>query len=241
MNSMKLVRNTTLALCLLLAVIPMFAQDQKQETKAIPSPEEMNTLLKAPKLGSLGVYLVPEYQYGNMAGQFTSMGGVSLMVLFNQKLGVGFTAYGNSGNYVPKDLNLPEGLGLRSHFSGARIEYTLNPNKKIHFSFPMLIGRGQASIDSLSKGHRYGYGSSYHNQPHSDEISYLVIQPGVNLEFNVFRFMKVFGGASYRIVTNSHTHSSTTNMVEPPMLGDMQGLSLNAGIKLGYDFALRKK
>ena len=111
-------------------------------------------------------------------------------------------------------------------------------------SFPLLIGEGHLSIESIGM-HEEG---TYHNDSdhdgqhsqHGNEISFLVIQPGINVEANVFRFMKVFGGASYRIVSGGESTTNNT-AIEAPMLGQMQGLSFNLGIKFGYDFTLGKK
>lgn len=48
-------------------------------------------------------------------------------------------------------------FGLKTRYfnridGGGRIEYTPHPNNPVHISFPLLIGGGQASIDSARRG-----------------------------------------------------------------------------------------
>jgi hypothetical protein len=202
----------------------------------------MKTLLSLPKINFLGIYAVPEYQYGRLAGQFTSMGGGSLMVLLNKQLGIGMSGYSTFPNFTPAQISTGSTMQLRTHYGGLKVEYTLHPNSKIHVSFPMLIGGGRASIDSAGRrGHDfYGRGPTHGPGPGS-ELSFVFVQPGINLEANVLRFMKVFAGASYRIVSGGHTHYSNTSALESPTLGQLQGLSFSAGVKIGYDFHLYKK
>ena len=206
--------------------------------------DEIKTLLSFPKIKQLGVYVVPEYQFANLAGEFTSMGGGSIMVALNKKLSIGVGGYSTLGNFSPTQISPDHTLEMRAQFGGGKLEYTLNPNSSVHVSFPLLIGEGRSSIDSIGshnegKYSRYSYQDDQHSR-HGNEISFLVIQPGINVEANVFRFMKVFGGASYRIVSGGESRTNNT-AIESPRLGQMQGLSFNLGIKIGYDFKLGKK
>lgn len=205
--------------------------------------QTMKTMLTFPKPKFLGVYFVPEYQYGQLAGQFTSMGGGSLMVLLNKKLGIGVSGYTTMNNFTPSEISTDKSLALHAQFGGAKIEYTLNPNSRVHVSFPLLIGGGRSTIDSAKRYHEtWGQPGGMHSYSHhGNEISFYVIQPGVNAEANLFRFMKVFAGASYRFVSGGETRISNSNLSSPPALGQMPGISFSAGIKLGYDFYLHKK
>lgn len=203
--------------------------------------DDMKTLLVVPKPNFLGVYLVPEYQYGQLAGQFTSMAGGTAMVLINKKLGIGVSGYTTLHHFTPTSISSDKSLQMQAQFGGAKIEYTLNPNSPVHISFPLLIGGGRANIDSASRYHETYGQPSMHENHHGSEISFFVIQPGVTVEANLFRFMKVFAGTSYRIVSGGETRTSPGSTLSPPALGQMAGLSFNAGLKLGYDFYMHKK
>ena len=164
------------------------------------------------------------------------------MVLLNKKLGLGVSGYSTLGNFSPSQISADHTLQLRAEFGGGKLEYTLNPNSPVHVSFPLMIGGGRARVDSVGMNDHEGrdqYPYYSHNKSHGNEISFFVIQPGINVEANLFPFMKIFAGTSYRIVSGGE--SKTTNAaIESPWLGQLQGLSFSAGIKIGYDFQLRK-
>ncbi len=222
----------------------IYGQDP-DSVKSDPNTE-MKTLLslpKLPKLNSLGFYLVPEYQYGRLAGQFTSMGGGSAMVVLNKSISVGLSGYSTFHNFTPSEISTNHDLQLRTQFGGAKIEYTLNPNNAIHFSFPLLIGGGRASIDSAGRGRGHDNRGPFtrYGGPPGNQVSFFLVQPGVNIEANLLRFVKVFTGVSYRIVSGGESRSSTNLLPGPPYLGQLQGISFNAGIKIGLDFQLHRK
>jgi hypothetical protein len=229
--------------CFLLPLIAISQESGAVRNDSVAS--EMKTLMKLPKTNYLGVYLVPEYQYGNIAGEYTSMGGGSVMITLNKKLGIGAGGYRTWDNFTPSEISPNHALQLRAEFGGGKVEYTLNPNSLVHFSFPLMIGGGRASIDSTGRRPGPGMDGPYghHGGPgeHGSQISFFLIQPGINVEANVLRFVKIFAGASYRIVSNSETHASPYISADPPSLSQLQGLSFSAGIKIGYDFQLHRK
>jgi len=192
----------------------------------------------SPKIHYLGVYFAPEYQFGQLGGNFTSMGGGSLMLQFNKKLAVGLTSYGSFRRDNRTNIN--------GTFAGLKVEYTVKPNAPIHVSFPLMIGVG-------GSGFRFGEFGEHHDgfrgnrdggvlpdgtDPNISQTDndfnndvYKVIQPGVVAEANLARFAKVFVGANYRFAFNSAGYSA-----------DYQGFSASVGLKLGiFDYALRDK
>ena len=50
------------------------------------------------KQNYLGVYIAPEYQFGQVGGIFTSLAGGSVMLQFNKRFAVGMTGYGSFRN-----------------------------------------------------------------------------------------------------------------------------------------------
>jgi hypothetical protein len=212
-------------------------------TNQIKAQDTTRTLLKLVKPHSIGLYVAPEYQYFGAANSFSTASGGSAMFLLNQRFGIGVAAY-DVKSFTPKALN-NAGLNMRYNYGGANLEYTFAPSRLIHVSIPLLIGAGRASVDSSSttisdfwdgkdrnRGFRNGTGNS----------SFFIVQPGLRLETNLFRYGKLFVGANYRMAlgTNSVTYptGATTAAVTN---GQLSGLSLTAGIKLGlFDFRLKK-
>ena len=192
-----------------------------------------HTLLKWKRPEYLGIYVAPEFHYGQLNGAFTAMGGSSVMLLLNKRWGIGVT-----GQMTLDRRFSPSGVAplyLRAGFGGLKLEYTANPNGAIHFTFPLTLGMGFAQADSIdtyrNRNDDFGFGRNFNrgNQ-------FAVIQPGVQVEANLVRFVKLFAGVNYRIAfkTNSVATTLPTNT--------LQGLSFNVGAKFGlFDFYVRPK
>lgn len=205
----------------LLSVTGSFAQDT------------MRMLIRPAKVRYLGLYVAPEYQYGQLNNTFTSLGGASAMLLFNKRFAIGVTAqHSLERRFSPAGVSP---LYLNANYGGLKLEYTVNPNGAVHISFPLTIGMGFARADSLqSRQHTPGFEPG--NRPFRGGDRYGVIQPGIHLEANLFRYAKLFAGASYRIAWEN---SSRTAVLPSNTL---QGLSLEAGVKVGlFDWQLKRK
>lgn len=196
---------------------------------SLHSQDSIRTLFKPAKIHSFGIYIAPEFQYGQMDNAFTAFSGGSAMLLFNRRLAVGVTGQHNMDrNFSPSNVSP---LVVRSAFGGGKVEYTLRPDKAVHISFPLVIGMGMARADSVRTrlpepvhGHNNG-GFNGRNQHGPD---YWVIQPGVQLEANVLRNVQVFAGVNYRISSNTRNNNTTLpNDV-------LQGVAISAGVKLGF-------
>jgi hypothetical protein len=108
------------------------------------------------------------------------------------------------------------------------MEATPMANKVFHLSFPLAIGRIQEESPIIN------YSSSYMPQPgpgyrHDRRgPNTLGVQPGINLEVNLFKYVKVFGGANYRFAFGEE---------KTPGMSRAAG---TIGVKLGV-FDYRKK
>jgi len=211
-----------------LALCPLFLAGN------LVAQDTMRTLIRSAQIHSIGLYLAPEFQYGQSNGEFTPYAGGSFMLLFNKRLAIGVTAQHNvRETFSPKGVSP---LVLRSAFGGVKLEYTSRPDAALHFSFPLVIGMGEACADSLWH-HRGNMHGIFDDRPvrTGRDGSYLVIQPGVQLEANLIRYIKLFAGANYRI-TSSVGHASTLPS------DALQGFSLSAGMKIGFfDLRLQHK
>lgn len=186
--------------------------------------DTLKTLIKFSKPQYVGLYLAPEYQYGQFGGSFTSMRGVSAMFVLNKKWAFGLASQASAdNNYAPSDVSP---LYLKGGFVGLRTEYTLKPNAAVHFTFPLTVGVGIARTSAATFDTRFSDNNSTLN-------SFALIQTGVHAEANLIRYVKVFGGASYRFAVNNSVTTVPTNT--------MQGLSLDLGLKLGiFDMSLKR-
>jgi hypothetical protein len=200
----------------------------------VKAQDTTRTLFHIGRINTVGIYFAPEAQLGQLKGDFTSFTGGSLMLLLNKQWGIGVTGYMSADrSFSPASVSP---LFLQSQFGGLRLEYTTNPNAAVHFSFPLVVGMGTARLDSVSnnnlgnfgKGNGRGAEGKFNNE-------FVVIQPGVQVEANLFRFVKAFAGANYRIAFSPNS----TNTIAPNTL---QGLSFDIGAKIGiFDIKMHRK
>jgi hypothetical protein len=202
------------------------------------SQDSTKQLLHLPKIVTLGGYVAPEIEFGQLKNSFTTFGGMSGMVLFNKTFGVGVTMQRSLDRSLSPSSVSP--LYLNASFGGLKMEYTIIPNSILHCTFNLMAGSGHASLDSNKNrmGNKDEHGGMMHNgfEPKGINAQYYIIQLGITVEANVVRFVKVFAGAKYRFAMQGD-HSN--NLLPTNTL---QGFSASVGVKLGlFDYKLGKK
>jgi hypothetical protein len=207
-----------------LIMVSIMVKSQAQDTT--------QTLFKLIKPQTIGLYIAPEASYGQVRGSMTNLGGMSAMIILNKKWAFGVTSQTVANrNFAPSAISPNY---MRASWAGGKIEYTLNPDKLFHVSFPLTIAGGRASADSLSsRWGRHGDGDRHHS---GYSNSFVVVQPGINVEMNLMRFAKLYVGANYRL--SFLTENNTTLLPA----NSLQGYSINAGLKLGlFSMNLKRK
>jgi hypothetical protein len=210
------------------------------------SSDTTKTLFSNFKINTLGLYIAPEVQYGQLAGEFTGMRGGSLMAIINKKFALGATMITNQRNFTPTDINVNQALRLQYRSIGARAEYSFTPHKLVHISIPLTSGYGNASVDSINATIHYGDGSRFGHddkrigyRKHSiNSTRFAFVQPAIHLDLNLFRYGKLFVGAGYRInIHNADSNTSVVNLTNT----QLSGLTIQTGVKLGlFGLNIRK-
>lgn len=231
----------------------LYAQNSN-ETKTLLSSKNFKPFSK---IKTVGLYVAPEIQYAGLAGSFAPMGGLSVMIQANQKWGIGATGFSTLGDFTPTKLSSTKAYNFDAKFGGLKLEYTPKPNALIHVSFPLVIGGGMAQIDSVganynekNAGDMYGekvknetdiqYGGNDEKGKLGGDNMFFMIQPGVHLETNIFKYSKIFVGANYRIAAGK-SGASNTNPALIPTSNQLSGFSVNFGVKVGlFDYNIRR-
>jgi len=184
---------------------------------------EMETLFgkSKNKIQSLGFYIAPELSYGQFNGSFVPIAGNSMMLTLNKKFAIGATAYGTISDRRTSTS--------RGHFGGLKMEYTPKPDALVHVSFPLFIGAGSTETRNSFEG--FDRRGRYDDRFEFNKNGSFVLQPGVNVEANIFKYAKVFLGANYRLAANKSGYNA-----------DLSGFSSSLGLKFGvFDYKLKKK
>jgi hypothetical protein len=158
--------------------------------------------------------------------------GMNIGVILDHNWTLGLQAQGivNSSklDYVvdSTDANLVGGYG------GFLFQYTLFPKSVVHVTFPVMIGGGYL-------GYLTGYGRSWDNNGNNNWDNYhevldydvfFFVEPGVQAEINLLKFMRLAIGASYRYSPNFDLYDPDTKDIGKTF---MNGFNFTAGLKFG--------
>jgi hypothetical protein len=186
----------------------------------------MRTLFKPQKLKSFGLSLQSQVLFGK-GGPERGMG---VQVHLNNKLSLGIASFNSIDRRDDRNGMTPE---PRQRFNAITLEATPMANKVFHLSFPLAIGRIQEEAPMIN--YPAYPGTIYQPNPYRQADDRFMngpralgIQPGINLEVNLFKYVKVFGGANYRFAFGEEKTR------------DMSRATGTIGVKVGV-FDYRKK
>lgn len=178
-----------------------------------------------------GGYGAPEFRFGKVNGNMSLLFGGRGGWIIGNKFVLGGGGYGMTTSNALHENQLITGVDttdmqLAMGYGGLLLEYIATPHKAIHFAFPLLIGAGGASVTQQIY-------DPYNNISYEDPTNYNVIEssgffiaePGVNIELNLVKFMRVSLGANYRFITGTN--------LERIKDSDLSGVSFNFGLKFG--------
>lgn len=175
----------------------------KKEAKASTS-NEMKTLFSdkdghAVHGGFLGVTLA----YSLIEDKPAIQVGGRIAWVINHSFAMGFAGNGffnnldKSGAYGSSDYNLVGGYG------GLFFQPIFFPKSPIHVSFPIILGIGGIAVNHYEEFNRYHWDEDYNSYDYYyDSDVFLVLEPGIDIEFNMLAFMRMSVGASYRFTNN---------------------------------------
>jgi hypothetical protein len=178
--------------------------------------EEAKTLFGNGK-PHIGYFINPSCQFGNFAGASAVIPGIGAGVILNNKYSL------NILYKFTVTENTPAGeanqLYLHGQWFGLKAEYSLKPEGVVHLNFPLEIGTGEIELDLKD---------SYENDQiiiPSGDAWYAYLEPGVAVEINIQKFIKLNLSAGYRFVSDV----TFRNISEK----DLKGFTFTAGLKIG--------
>lgn len=133
-------------------------------------------------------------------------------IVLKDKFTIGGFYNGSANNFRPENLTVP-GTYADIRYGGLHLEYTLNPHKVFHLSFPLQIGYGEIELDREESSASFG------------EEHFAVIKPGVLGEVNLHKNIRFQAGVNYRIATDFSYQNLSAS--------DISGLAFSAGFRVG--------
>jgi hypothetical protein len=207
--------------------LSIFAQDTQTSTTSSNS-NEIHTLFNK---GSgtckipLGYFIEMDAGYTHFGHKSVLLPGISMGLILDHHWTIGMTgnfimnSQGSNHHHSESD-SIHTGKHESSNhggYGGLLLEYTLFPRSKFHVSFPLIIGGGYIATshhmevnDSISSpSHKYW---SHHGE------SFFVLEPGVKLEVNVVKNLRIGLGISYR-----YSPEKNHRITSPDMLNQLTG------------------
>ncbi len=172
------------------AVLFTNAQEEKRN--------EIQTLFSGQS--SLGFYGSFSLGYSQINEKDALVSGARGGLIFNHSTAIGLAGYGfvnNMESHMYQNENRMR-YSLAGGYGGIFIEPIIGGLKPVHVAFPVLFGMG-----GIAQVRNYGPGYwefPYFDTPESD--LFFIIEPAVELEFNLARFFRTAVALSYRFTSD---------------------------------------
>lgn len=204
---------------LILAAFTAVAQDTPDAS------EPIETVFKGSRLKS-GGYGALTNAFTTIRGEYANMVGIYGGWFINQRflLGVGGAAVTNDIR-VPEQFSASPGERMSYEYGqfGLVTEYVLNSNKLFHLNFTMLTGAG-FTVQYIRDSWDDDYFDKHRDYEH-DENFFVVVEPGIQAEVNLLRWLRFSPGISYRKTFGSDGMGMRDS--------DLSNISYNVTLKLG--------
>lgn len=151
--------------------------------------------------------------------------------VINHYLSFGLGGYGLTTPVRVSNPDYTKDLDLELGYGGFYVEPIIGSRYPVHISVPILIGAGGASIQYQPENTVGTTTSDDENDENYvpsvrvESDGFFIIEPGINIEFNFTKFLRVAIGGSYLYVENLNLQNIRAK--------DMSGPAANLTIKLG--------
>jgi hypothetical protein len=171
--------------------------------------------------------------YASISNKFTSINGdyANVVELYggwyiNHRLLIGIAGAATTNTIpVPLQDRTVEDLDLSYEYvqCGMMTEYIMASHRAVHVGFQLFTGAG-LTLQYERELENEEHWDSYYDYDH-DENWFVVAEPGVKVEVNIFKWMRFTPGVSYRMAFGSEGKGLTDD--------DISGVSINLGLKFG--------
>ncbi len=216
-------KNTSLLIVFMLAFSFANAQDSYQN-------DEVRTVFSKNK--SNGGYGALTVSYSNIGGYDAIVTGGRGAFIFDHSLAIGLGGYGfaNNLNYDYYHGGNEKHLSLAGGYGGFLIEPIIAGKSPVHLSFPVLIGAGGVALVDM---YNYDYWDQQFPQYEYAHDVFFVIEPAVELEFNLARFFRMAATASYRHTSNIDLKRSDLELSSQTKADALRGFNFGLTFKFG--------
>jgi hypothetical protein len=183
--------------------------------------QEIQTLFRSGK--PLGWYIGASNKFTSIRGDYANLAEIYGGVFINRRFFLGVGGAGSTNNLrVPENYSADPDSKLTWQYAqfGLMTEYVLGSNKLVHFNVSLFTGGGMTV-----QYERHAENWEEDRDIENDENFFYVIEPGVQAEINLFRWMRLSPGVSYRKSFGSDGMGMSDS--------DVSDMSYNVTLKFG--------
>lgn len=208
------------------------AQDSTRHNRQ----DEIQTLFKLKSINAHGGYLGLGARYSMIDGRDAIEVGGRAAWIANHHLAIGFGGYGffnaprQDQFLITNETNTNE-FSLQGGYGGLLVEPIFFAKYPVHIALPIIVGGGGVS---------YNENRDYEGFDHEEERSFtkdaafFVLNPGVEVELNMLRFVRLAFGAYYRYTSPVTLEYSNYPGVKVMDSDALNGFSFGTTLKIGY-------
>jgi len=222
-------KKTVILMMALLTVTIGMTQEDKSK-----NDQEFKTIFNANK----GDNKIIHGGYGGIMMNYTQidnkdafLAGIRGMWIINHGIGIGIGGYGFANELrFDQNSNNDQDYYLAGGYGGLTIEPIIMAKQPVHVSFPVLIGAGGVALIN-----DYNWSTNYpdHNNDYysEDAEAFFVVEPGIEVEFNMVKFFRLAIGGYYRFTSNVNLYQ--WDNPEKTISPDLSGFSVGMTLKFG--------
>lgn len=164
-----------------------------------------------------GVYIGLSTYYGTIDKKDTYSMSFKVAYVANQQFEIGFEAVGFYSDFNELGVSIND-RDLVGAYGGLHLEPILFSKSKLNISFPLLIGGGAAAVLEGDLDDDYVF-------EEDDWEAVFVVEPGINLLFNINRYIQLEAGIRHRFSSRLSFENSSLTRID--------GFSAGLGVKIG--------
>lgn len=200
-------KQLSIFLVLIMGVLYATAQDDYRN-------DEVETIFSNGR--SNGGYGAFSIGYSQIDGRDALITGARGAFIFDHSLAIGIGGYGFVNNFDYDRYNydnLDDRFMLAGGYGGIFFEPILGGTKAVHVSFPVLVGMGGIALVENDGWGWYSHDDRYDHWHEYDHDLFFVVEPAVELEFNVVRFFRTSAYASYRFTSDIELYDTDSDVL----------------------------
>ncbi|MFZ4464188.1 MAG: hypothetical protein ACOYN5_10085 [Bacteroidales bacterium] len=188
------------------------------------SQPEYRTVFGRDGQTSHGGYGALTFSYAQIDGKDAFMAGFKGGWLIDHHFTFGLAGTGFVNNLQYQNIIVDNTtVSLAGGYGGFLFEPVFAPFSPVHLAFPIIMGAGGiAYVEYDPNWNNY----DYYNEPKVwDANAFFIFEPGVEIELNVARFMRIAIGTSYRLTSKLYLMNTDSYA--------LNGFSGNLSLKFG--------